>query len=98
MSVMVADAGTVAAVVGALNIALTIGGGGYFVGRLTGTVRRIEKDVGETKKLLVSSAVEADRLRRAEADITNVENDLRNLRKGIGWINDDKSRNLNREY
>lgn len=95
---MTEDAGIVAAAVGALNIVLTIGGGGFFMGMLTGKIKRIEKDVSETKKLLVSSAVEADRLRRAEADIQNVEEDVRLLRRGVGWITDEKAHGVNREY
>jgi hypothetical protein len=92
------DAGTVAAIVAALNLVLTIGGGGYFAGKLSGKVQRIERDVSETKGLLVTSAVEADRLRRAEADIDNLEADFRNLRKGVGWINDNGAQGVNREY
>lgn len=95
---MNADAGTIAAIVGGLNIVLTIGGGGFFMGILSGQVKRIEKDVAETKKLLVSSAVEADRLRRAESDIQNIEHDLRNLREGKGWINDSDAKGVSREY
>jgi hypothetical protein len=95
---MIVDAGTVAAGVAALNLVLTVGGGGFFAGILTGKVKRIEKDVGETKSLLVTSAVEADRLRRAEADIDNLENDIRGLRRGVGWINDDAAKGVNREY
>jgi hypothetical protein len=92
------DAGTVAAAVAALNLVLTVGGGGFFAGKLTGKIQRIETDIRETKGLLVTSAVEADRLRRAEADIQNVEEDIRNLRKGVGYINDAGARGLNREY
>jgi hypothetical protein len=92
------DAGTIAAGVAALNLVLTIGGGGFFAGILTGKVKRIETDVRETKGLLVTSAVEADRLRRAEADIDNIEEDIRNLRKGVGWINDAHAKGVNREY
>jgi hypothetical protein len=92
------DAGTVAAGVAALNLVLTVGGGGFFAGILTGRVGRIETDVKETKGLLVTSAVEADRLRRAEADIQNVEEDVRNLRKGVGYINDARATGVNREY
>jgi len=92
------DPGAVAAVIGIANIALTVGGGGYFMGVLTGKVRRIETDVSETKKLLITSAVEADRLRRAETDIQNVEEDIRNLRKGVGFVNDGTARSVNREY
>jgi hypothetical protein len=92
------DAGTVAAGVAALNLVLTIGGGGFFAGKLTGKIQRIEIDVQETKGLLITSAVEAHRLQRAEADIQNVENDIRNLRRGVGWINNDGQRNVNGEY
>ena len=95
---MAVDASTVAAVVAALNIVLTIGGGGFFAGVITGKVKRIETDVRETKVLLVTSAVEADRLRRAEADIDNLQEDFRNLRRGVGWINDGKAVSVNREY
>lgn len=95
---MTIDASTVAAIVAVLNIAITIGGGGFFAGVLTGKVKRIETDVKETKALLVTSAVEADRLRRAEADINNLEDDLRGLRRGIGWIKDDKATSVNRQY
>lgn len=92
------DAGVVATGVAALNLVLTIGGGGFFFGALAGKVKRIETDVRETKGLLVTSAVESDRLRRAEADICNVEEDVRNLRKGVGYINDAGARGVNREY
>jgi hypothetical protein len=95
---MIVDAGTIAAGVAALNLVLTVGGGGFFAGKLTGKIQRIETDVRETKGLLVTSAVEADRLRRAEADIQNVEEDIRNLRKGVGWINDAVAKGINREY
>jgi hypothetical protein len=95
---MIVDAGTIAAGVAALNLVLTVGGGGFFAGKLTGKIQRIETDVRETKGLLVTSAVEADRLRRAEADIQNVEEDIRNLRKGVGWINDAAAKGINREY
>jgi hypothetical protein len=63
-----------------------------------GKVKRIETDVRETRGLLVTSAVETDRLRRAEADIDNLEDDLRKLRMGVGWINDGKATSVNREY
>lgn len=92
------DASTLAATIAALNIVLTIGGGGFFIGVLTGKMRRIETDVRETKGLLVTSAVEADRLRRAEADIDNIENTINGLRRGIGWINDAGARGIAREY
>jgi len=95
---MIIDAGTVAAGVAALNLVLTIGGGSFFAGKLTGKIQRIETDVRETKGLLITSAVEADRLRRAEADIHSVEMDVRNLRKGVGWINDAGAKGVNREY
>lgn len=95
---MTADASTVAAIVAVINVAITVGGGGFCAGVLTGKIKRIETDIKETKGLLVTSAVEADRLRRAEADIDNLEEDLRNLRRGVGWINDSKAANLNREY
>jgi hypothetical protein len=92
------DASIVAAAIAAFNLVLTMGGGGFFAGKLTGKVQRIETDVRETKGLLVTSAVEADRLRRAEADIDNLEEDLRNLRKGVGYINDGNATGVNREY
>lgn len=92
------DASIVSAAIAALNIVLTIGGGGFFAGVLTGKIKRIETDVKETKGLLVTSAVEADRLRRAEADIDNLEEDLRGLRRGVGWITDGKAASVNREY
>jgi hypothetical protein len=95
---MIVDASTIAIAGIALNIVLTAGGGGFFAGILTTKVRRIETDVRETKGLLVTSAVEADRLRRAETDIQNVEEDIRNLRKGIGWINDAGAKGVDREY
>jgi hypothetical protein len=92
------DAGTVAVSVAVLNIAVTVGGGGFFAGVLTGKVKRIETDVAETKSLLVTSAVEADRLRRAEADIHNIEDDIGRLRRGVGWVNDGNAAGVNREY
>jgi len=99
------DTGQLAAGFAALNILFTVGGGFYFMGRVTGRMdaheentKRVEGEVNEVKKLLISSAVEADRLRRAEADIQNVEEDVRNLRKGIGWIKDENAHGVNREY
>jgi hypothetical protein len=92
------DASTITLAAVFLNIGLTIGGGGFFAGVLTGKVKRIETDVRETKGLLVTSAVEADRLRRAEADIDNLEADFRNLRQGKGWINDSDATGVSREY
>jgi hypothetical protein len=92
------DASTVAAIVAILNIALTIGGGGFLAGRITGKVNRIETDVRETRSLLITSAVEADRLRRAETDIDGLKIDVRNMRQGKGWINDSDATGVNREY
>lgn len=92
------DAATVVVAGVALNIVITVGGGGFFYGKLTGKVDRIEKDVGETKGLLVTSAVEVDRLRRAEADIHNIEHTIDDLRRGIGWINDAGAKGLAREF
>jgi hypothetical protein len=92
------DASTVAAIVAAFNMVLTIGGGGFFAGMLTGKVKRIEIDVKETKVLLVTSAVEADRLRRAESDIDSLKSVVANLRKGVGFITDDRATSVNREY
>lgn len=99
------DAGAVAAVVAGFNIVVTLVGGGVAWGKITGRmdardadIKRTEDDMHEMKALLVSSAVEADRLRRAEADIDNIETDVRNLRRGIGWINDEKAHGVNREY
>lgn len=92
------EAGTVAAGIAALNLVLTVGGGGFFFGALTGKVKRIETDVRETKGLLVTSAVEADRLRRAEADIDNIEADINRLRRGVGWVNNESQKGVNGEY
>lgn len=99
------DAGTLAAGIAAFNVAITLVGGGVLWGRVTGRMdaheantTRIEAAVHAMSALLVTSAVEADRLRRAEADIENVENDLRNLRRGVGWIKDDGAHGVNREY
>lgn len=92
------DGSTIAAAVALINLVLTIGGGGYYAGKLSGKIQRIETDIRETKGLLVTSAVEADRLRRAEADIDNIEADVRNLRQGKGWINDAHASGLAREY
>lgn len=102
---MGADAGTVAAIAAGLNILFTVGGGFFFAGKMTARMdahdektERIEGEITEVKKLLVSSAVEADRLRRAEADIQNIDHDLRNLRKGVGWIKDERAHGVDREY
>lgn len=95
---MTIDAATVAVAVALLNLALTAGGGGFFAGKLTGKVQRIETDVRETKGLLVTSAVEADRLRRAETDIDALRSEFRDLRQGKGWINDSDATGVNREY
>jgi DNA-binding FadR family transcriptional regulator len=99
------DPGTAAIAFGAFNMLVTVSGGFYFVGRVTGrmdaheaSTKRIEADLHEVKALLVVSAVEAAALRRAEADITNIEEDLRRLRRGVGWINDDKAKSVDREY
>ena len=102
---MIVDASAVAAAVAAFNVLVTVGGGFYFVGRVTGRMdtheantKRIESDLHEVKALLVTSAVEVDRLRRAEADIDNLEADVRNLRKGVGWIKDEAAHGVDREY
>ena len=95
---MTADAALIAAAVALINLVLTIGGGGFFAGKLSGKIQRIETDIRETKGLLITSAVEADRLRRAEADIDNCEADIRNLRQGKGWIVDNQATGVNREY
>lgn len=99
------DAGVIAAIVGGFNIAITLIGGGVAYGRVSTRLdtqdenrSRIEQDVKEIKTLLITSAVEVDRLRRAEADIQNLEEDVRRLRRGIGFINDDSARSVNREY
>lgn len=99
------DPGAVAIAFGAFNMLVTVGGGFYFVGRVTGrmdaheaSTKRIELDLHEVKSLLVVSAVEVDKLRRAEADIANIEEDLRRLRRGVGWIKDDKAKSVEREY
>lgn len=99
------DASVIAATIAAFNILVTIGGGFFFLGRVTSRMDaheantiRIEVDVREMKKLVVSAAVEADRLRRAEADIENVEKDIRNLRRGVGWIKDEHAQGIDREY
>lgn len=99
------DAATIAATIAAFNILVTVGGGFFFLGRITSRMdaheantMRLEADVHDMKDLVTSAAVEADRLRRAEADIENVEEDVRNLRRGIGFINDSGARGVNREF
>ena len=92
------DASTIAAGVAVFNVVLTIGGGSFLAGGLMGKVKHIEAEVKEFKGLLITSAVEADRLRRAEADIHNAELDIRDLRRGVGFINDEGARGLAREY
>lgn len=99
------DAGTVAAIVAGFNIAVTLVGGGIAYGRVStrldshdGDTKRIEDSLHEVRKLLVSSAVEADRLRRAEADIQNLEEDVHGLRRGVGYIKDRDAPTVNREY
>lgn len=99
------DAGTVAAIVALFNIAVTLIGGGIAYGRVTSRLdahdvetKRIENSLHELRNVLVNSAVEADRLRRAETDIQNLEEDVRNLRRGVGYINDPNARSVNREY
>jgi hypothetical protein len=102
---MTLDAGILAASMSGVSILVTVGGGFYFMGRVTGRMdaheantKRIEADVHEMKVLLISSAVDASRLNRAEADIQNLEDDVRNLRKGVGWIKDEGARGTDREY
>lgn len=99
------EPGAVAVTLGLFNALVTVGGGFYFVGRVTGrmeaheaSTKRIEDDLHEVKRLLVVSAVEAGKLKRAEADIQNIEGDLRNLRKGVGWIRDEDAKSVEREY
>lgn len=99
------DPSSLAVVFGTVNILVTVGGGFYFMGRVTGRMdahedntKRIEGDVREMKALLVSAAVDGSRLTRAEADIHNLDTDVRNLRKGIGWIRDADAPSVNREY
>lgn len=102
---MPTDAGTIAAVAAGFNILFTVGGGFFFMGRMTARAdahdektQRIENEVSEVKKLLITSAVEADRLRRVEGDITRIETTVTDLRKGIGWINDKHAKGVSREY
>lgn len=99
------DAATVGVLFGAVNTVVMIGGGFFFMGRLTGRldiqdvkIARIESDVHETKGLLVSAAVDASRLNRAEADIQNLDTDVRLLRRGVGFIKDADATSVNREY
>lgn len=92
------DAGTIAAAVAGFNILVTVGTACFFVGAFKGRLDRVETDVHETRALLVSAAVDASRLTRAEADIHNLDGDIRNLRKGVGFINDENARGVNREY
>lgn len=86
------------AVLAGLNILATIGGGFYFMGVVKTRLDRVEKDVSETKGLVTTAAVEADRLRRAEADIDNLEDDVRNMRRGVGFINDKRPHGIVGEY
>lgn len=99
------DASAAAVIAVGLNIAVTLIGGGIAYGRVStrldahdADTKRIEDGLHELRSLLVSSAVEADRLRRAEADIQNLEEDVRNLRRGIGFINDRNEKSVDREY
>lgn len=99
------DAGTIAAVVAGLNVAITLVGGGIAYGRVStrldshdADTKRMEHSLDEVRKLLISSAVEADRLRRAEADIQNLEEDVHGLRRGIGFIKDHTEKSVDREY
>lgn len=102
---MVVDGVSVAIVVGLINVMATVGGGFYFMGRMSGRfetydvrMAHIETDVHYVKNTVATAAVDANRLTRAEADIHNLDIDLRNLRKGVGWINDRDAQGVNREY
>lgn len=96
---------TVAIIVAGANLAFTMFGGGIFMGRVTSRLdahdtdtARIEASLTELRRLLVSSAVEADRLRRAEDDIQNLENTVEGLRRGTGWVKDKDAKSVDREY
>lgn len=87
-----------AVIMGMINLAFIIGGGFFFTGRLTGRldvqdtkITVIERDVRDTKGLLVTAAVDANRLNR-------VESDIHDLRRGVGFINDAGARSVTREY
>ena len=92
------DATIIGAALGLLNIGVVAGGGFLFTGKLLNRVGQIENDVRDMKNLLVSAAVHSSRIDRAEADIQNIDHDLRNLRRGVGWIRDEGAPSLNREY
>jgi hypothetical protein len=99
------DAVLVAIVSAGINIIIMMGGGVFFMGKLMGRLDiqdvkldRVEKDFLETRSLAISAAVDANRINRAEADIQNLEDDVRNLRRGIGWIRDDSAKGVEREY
>lgn len=99
------DSGVLAACAALAQIVVTIGGGFYFMGRVTGRldfqdvkIGMIQKDVSETKNLVTASAVHETRIGHMEADIQNVETDVRRLRRGVGWIRDADAQSVDREY
>jgi len=101
-----------AAIAAVLEIVTTVGGGFYFMGKVTGRLDRQDEkisdlqknlvemrgDIKETRALITATAVHETRLSHIEADIINVTLDVRRLRRGVGWINDKAAKSVDREY
>ena len=88
---MTVDTTVLAAAIGVVNTVVMIGGGFYMMGGLNARLKRVENDVRDTKGLVVSAAVDASRLARAESDIHD-------MKRGIGFINDRGAPGVAREY
>lgn len=102
---MLIDTSVFAAIAAVVNIIATVGGGFFFVGKMTSRVDGIEaslvdlkKDVSDTKILVTASAVHESRIDRMENDIQAAETAIDMLRRGIGFIQDRKARSVDREY
>lgn len=76
-----------------IQVVAMLGGGLVVLVTLRNTVARLQTDVGsvqtEVKKMgdiLVKMAVAENRLDNTDTRLTIVERDLRDLRRGEGWI------------
>jgi len=95
-----------------VEIVATLGGGFYFMGKVTGRLDRqderikdiyrifntIQNDMATMRALITASAVHETRLSHLEAEIMNLTVDFRRLRRGVGWVQDAEARTVDREY
>ena len=106
------DVATFAAVAAVADIIVTIGGGFFFMGKMTGKLDaqadksdEIKVEINNLRNLVSASAVLESRLARAETDIQGAEIDVRNLRntvfdlrRGVGFIQEKNAKTVDREY